>query len=134
MERQKLLKITTIGMSFVLFSPVLITGLTSLLPKSEPTVSSASAPVSQDAQFAADENGYFDVLAKEPNNSTASAGLTKIAMAYVADQKTPQAIAIYQKLIKIAPQSPQVKLHQQRLAELQPAVKSSPTSKPSSKP
>jgi hypothetical protein len=134
MERQKLLKVMTIGMAFVLFSPVLITGLTSLLPQSAPTVSSAPAPTSQDAQFAADENGYFDILAAEPNNKTAIAGLDKIATAYVSDQKTPKAIAIYQKLIKMAPQSPQVKFYQQRLAALQPAGKAPPTSQPSSKP
>jgi hypothetical protein len=135
MERQKLLKVMTIGMSFVLFAPVLITGLASLLPQSAPTVSSAPAPTSQDAQFAADENGYFAVLATEPNNKTAITGLDKIAAAYVADQKTPKAIAIYQKLIKMAPpQSPQVKSYQQRLAALQPAEKAPPSSQPSSKP
>ena len=134
MERQKLVKIMTIGMSVVLFAPVLITGLASLLPQSAPTVSSQPAPTSQDAQFAADENGYFDVLATEPNNKTAIAGLDKIAAAYVADQKIPQAVAIYQKLIKIAPQSPQAKFYQQRLAALQPAGKAAPTSQPSSKP
>ncbi len=134
MERQKLLKVMTIGMAFVLFSPVLITGLTSLLPQSAPTVSSTPAPVSQDAQSAADENGYFDVLATEPNNKTAIMGLDKIATAYVANQKTPKAIAIYQKLIKMAPQSPQVKFYQQRLASLQSAGKAAPTSQPSSKP
>jgi hypothetical protein len=106
-----------------------------LLPQSAPTVSSAPAPTSQDAQFAADENGYFDILATEPNNKTAITGLDKIAAAYVTDQKTPKAIAIYQKLIKMTPpQSPQVKFYQQRLAALQPAGKAPPTSKPSPKP
>lgn len=134
MERQKLVKVMTLGMSFVLFAPVLITGLASLLPQPAPTTSSTPTPTSQDAQLAANENSYFGILATEPNNKTAIAGLEEIAAAYVANQKTPQAIAIYQKLIKTAPPSPQVKLYQQRLAALQPAEKTPPTKQPSSKP
>ncbi len=119
MDRPKLLKIMTLGMSAVMFSPMLLTGLGNLLPQSEPPVRKESAPVSQDAQVAANENGYLDILQKEPNNPTAIGELERIAATYAANQKLPQAIGTYQKLVKAAPKSPQVKLYQQRIAELQ---------------
>jgi hypothetical protein len=142
MDRPKLLKIMTLGMSAVMFSPMLIMGLGNLLPQSEPPVRKESAPVSQDAQIAANENGYLDILQKEPNNPTAIGELERIAATYAANQKLPQAIGTYQKLVKAAPKSPQVKLYQQRIADLQKSgqnksgnqTKPAPTTKPSSKP
>jgi ribosomal protein S30 len=134
MERQKFVKVMTLGMAFVMMSPTLITGLTKLLPTSQPAANSAPAPsLSQDAQFAAQENGYLAVLQKEPNNSTASKGLNEIASAYVADRKVAKAIDIYQKMIKVAPQARNVKIYQQRIAELQ-KQSTPPASSPSSKP
>jgi hypothetical protein len=133
MERKTFVKVATLGMAFVMMSPTLITGLTNLMPKSQPVVNSAPTPQSQDAQFAAEENGYLAVLEKEPNNSTASKGLGEIAAAYVADQKVAKAIDIYQKMIKVAPQARNVKLYQQRITELQKQstpLAGSPSSKP----
>jgi ribosomal protein S30 len=134
MERQKFVKVMTLGMAFVMMSPTLITGLTKLLPTSQPAANSAPAPSpSQDAQFATEENGYLAVLQKEPNNSTASKGLNEIANTYVADRKVAKAIDIYQKMIKVAPQARNVKLYQQRITELQ-KQSTPPASSPSSKP
>jgi cytochrome c-type biogenesis protein CcmH/NrfG len=134
MERQKFVKVMTLGMAFVMMSPTLITGLTKLMPTSQPAANSAPAPaLSQDAQFAAQENGYLAVLQKEPNNSTASKGLSEIAAVYVADRKVAKAIDIYQKMVKVAPQARNVKIYQQRIAELQPQS-TPPASSPLSKP
>jgi hypothetical protein len=134
MERQKMVKVMTIGMSVALFTPTLLTGLSTLLQKSQPPANSAPTPVSQDAQFAAQENGYVAVLKKEPNNSTALRGLEEVATAYVADRNLPKAIEIYQKLIKAAPTSPQVPQYQQRLAALQKQGSAQPPLSPSAKP
>ncbi len=129
-----MLKVMTLGMSGLLFAPTLLTGLSTMLQKSPPPAKSAPAPISQDAQFAAQENGYVSVLKKEPNNSTAIRGLEEVATAYVADRNLPKAIEIYQKLIKAAPTSSQVQQHQQRLAALQQQVSAQPPLSPSAKP
>jgi hypothetical protein len=135
MERQKLVKVMTLSMAFVMMSPTLIIGLTNLFQKSQPPANSAPAPsLSQDAQFAAEENGYLAILQKEPNNTTASQGLTEIATTYAANRQVPKAIGIYQKMIKMAPQSRRVKIYQQHLAELQKRVSAKPESSPSPKP
>jgi hypothetical protein len=134
MERQKLVKVMTLSMAFVMMSPTLITGLTTVFQQSQPPANSAAVPISQDAQFAAQENGYLAVLQKETNNSTARNGLVAIAQSYAADRNLPKAIEIYQKLIKAAPQSSQVPSHQQRIVELQKELSTPPVSSPSSKP
>jgi hypothetical protein len=134
MERQKLVKVMTLSMAFVMMSPTLITGLTTVFQKSQPPANSAAVPISQDAQFAAQENGYLAVLQKETNNSTARNGLVAIAQSYAADRNLPKAIEIYQKMIKAAPKSAQVPSHQQRIIELQKELSTQPVSSPSSKP
>ena len=122
MERSKTTK------KIVLMAVSLATGgmiLTSLftvwdLAKPQPTAIKASSS-SQDAQVAAKENGFLEVLKKEPKNFTAISGMEEVVKYYLQTSNKQKSIESLEKLIAAAPQAERAKEYAQVLAEIKKA-------------
>lgn len=73
---------------------------------------------SQNAQVAAQENGFLAVLKKEPKNSTAITGMEGVVRYYLQTNNQQKSIESLEKLIAAAPQAARAKEYAQVLVEM----------------
>jgi hypothetical protein len=128
MERSKSKKIVMVavalaGGGFLLSSLV---GLVELARSPAPVKIVAS---SQNAQVEAKENGFLEVLKKEPKNSTAIQGMENVVRYYLQTGNKPKTIQALEKLIAAAPQSANSKDYNQLLTNLKNPPAPSPATK-----
>jgi hypothetical protein len=128
MERSKSKRIVMIavalaGGGFLLSSLV---GLVELARSPAPVKIVAS---SQNAQVEAKENGFLEVLKKEPKNSTAIQGMENVVRYYLQTGNKPKTIQALEKLIAAAPQSANSKDYSQLLTNLKNPPAPSPQNK-----
>ncbi len=129
MERSKFTKIlvvSAVSLATVGFLLSSLLGLVDLARSPAPVKNAAS---SQNAQVAAKENGFLEVLKKEPKNPTALQGMETVVRYYLQTGDQPKTIQALEKLIAAAPQAKNAQEYTKLLKELKNPASPSPSAK-----
>jgi hypothetical protein len=129
MERSKFTKMLVVSAVSLATGGFLLSSLLGLVDLARSPAPVKNAPSSQNAQVAAKENGFLEVLKKEPKNPTALQGMETVVRYYLQTGDKPKTIQALEKLIAVAPQSKNVKDYTKLLTELKNPASPSPSAK-----
>jgi hypothetical protein len=129
MERSKFTKGLVILAVSLASGGFLLSSLLGLFDLARSPVPAKNPASSQHAQVEAQENGFLEVLKKEPKNPTALQGMETVVRYYLQTGNKPKTIQALEKLIAAAPQSKNSKEYTKLLAELKSPASPSPQAK-----
>jgi hypothetical protein len=129
MERSKFTKMLVISAVSLATGGFLLSSLLGVFDLARSPAPVKNAASSQNAQVAAKENGFLEVLKKEPKNLTALQGMETVVRYYLQTGDKPKTIQALEKLIAAAPQSKNVKEYTKLLTELKNPPSPSPSAK-----
>jgi hypothetical protein len=129
MERSKFTKMLVVSAVSLATGGFLLSSLLGLVDLARSPAPVKNAASSQNAQVAAKENGFLEVLKKEPKNPTALQGMETVVRYYLQTGDKPKTIQALEKLLAAAPEAKNAKEYTKLLTELKNAPSPSPKAK-----